>query len=265
MIVQIHDANDVRLEPYRFVRERDVAGRGEHFIAEGKVVLSCLAASQDFRAESLLILESRLNGLNALFEEFPETLPIYVADQNVMDSIAGFHVHRGILASGIRNRRHKVADIVLKTPDDALVVVLSNISNHDNVGGIFRNAAAFGADAVILDEQCCNPLYRKALRVSVGGVLRVPWVMEGSAEEIAANLSNAGFALCALSPSGTGDIRTIPANGKRALFLGSEGDGLSPSLLQSLKTYSIAMKGGFDSLNVATASGIAMMLASAKP
>lgn len=261
MIVQIHDANDVRLEPYRFVRERDVAGRGERFIAEGKVVLSCLAASRDFQAESLLILESRLNGLTDLLERFGDQIPFYVASQNVMDAIAGFHVHRGILASGIRTRRHSLVDLVSNMADDALVVVLSTISNHDNVGSIFRNAAAFGADAVILDEQCCNPLYRKALRVSVGGVLRVPWVMEGSAETIAAILSNAGFVLCALSPSGFEDIRTIPAKGKRALFLGSEGDGLSPSILRSLKTYRIPIEAGFDSLNVATASGIAMMLA----
>ena len=264
MIVQIHDANDVRLEPYRFVRERDVAGRGQRFIAEGKVVLSCLATSQDFQAESLLILESRLNGLVALLGKFADTLPTYVVGQSLMDQISGFHVHRGILASGVRIRRHSVPDLVSDMPDDALVVVLSNISNHDNVGGIFRNAAAFGAHAVILDEQCCNPLYRKALRVSVGGVLRVPWVLDGSAEVIAANLSNAGFALCALSPSGFEDIRTIPAKGKRAVFLGSEGDGLSPSILRSLKTYRIPIEDDFDSLNVATASGIAMMLATAR-
>jgi tRNA G18 (ribose-2'-O)-methylase SpoU len=265
MIVQIQDASDVRLEPYRFVRERDVAGRGERFIAEGKVVLSCLAASQDFQAESLLILEGRLNGLAALLAEFPDAVPVYVAGQKVMDEIAGFHVHRGILASGIRTRRSTLPELVSTMPDDALVVVLSNISNHDNAGGIFRNAAAFGANAVILDEQCCNPLYRKALRVSVGGVLRVPWVMDGSAEAIAAQLAGAGFILCALSPSGAEDIRTIPVSGKRAIFLGSEGDGLSPSILRSLKTYRIPIEESFDSLNVATASGIAMMLANAKP
>jgi tRNA G18 (ribose-2'-O)-methylase SpoU len=150
-------------------------------------------------------------------------------------------------------------------PDNALVVVLSAISNHDNVGAIFRNAAAFGAHAVILDKQCCNPLYRKALRVSVGGVLRIPWVMDGSAEVIAAKLANAGFTLCALSPSGAQDIRTIPAKGKRAIFLGSEGDGLAPSILQSLKTYRIPIEENFDSLNVATASGIALMLATGQP
>jgi tRNA G18 (ribose-2'-O)-methylase SpoU len=263
MIIPIDDAGDGRLAPYRFVRERDIAGRGDRFIGEGKVVLACLATSRDFEAESLLILEGRLDGARELIDRFPPTLPVYAVSQDVMDQIAGFHVHRGILASGVRNRHTSLHDLISAMPDTALVVVLSNISNHDNVGGIFRNAAAFGANAVILDDQCCNPLYRKALRVSVGGVLKVPWVLDGKAEAIAGVLSAAGFSLSALSPAGAENIRTIPTSGKRAIFLGSEGHGLAASILGSLKTYSIEMSPGFDSLNVATASGIALMLATA--
>lgn len=263
MIIHIRGANDVRLEPYRFVRERDVAGRGERFIGEGKVVLSCLAKSRDFHAESLLIQENRLAGLSGLLEHFSPDMPVYVTGQEIMDTIAGFHVHRGILASGVRTGRQTIADFVDNSPDHALLVVLSGISNHDNVGGIFRNAAAFGAVGVILDDQCCNPLYRKALRVSVGGVLTVPWAIGGSADAIANELSVAGFSLFALSPSGAKDIRSIPASGRRAIFLGSEGHGLSPSIIHSLETFRIPMKGDFDSLNVSTASGIAMMLATA--
>lgn len=263
MIFEVSEADDVRLEPYRFVRERDIVGRGKKFVAEGKVVLNCLAYSRDFQAESLLILKNRLDGIAALLEEFPKALPIYVVGQDVMDSIAGFHVHRGILASGIRTRHRTLADIVLGCPDDALIIVLAGISNHDNVGGIFRNAAAFGAAAVILDEQSCNPLYRKSLRVSVGGVLTVPWIREGSLETIAATLSNAGYELCALATSGTNDVHSIPRSGKRAILLGSEGHGLPQSVIDSVKSFRIPMSGGFDSLNVATASGIAMMLATA--
>lgn len=263
MIVEISTADDSRLEPYKFIRERDLSGRGDRFIAEGKVVLNCLARSPDFHAESLLVLKSRLAGLSTQLDAFPPTLPVYVAGQDVMDGIAGFHVHRGILASGVRTRRRPMADLVSNTPGEALVVVLSAISNHDNVGGIFRNAAAFGADAVLLDDQCCNPLYRKALRVSVGGVLNVPWAFGGPVETIAAGLLEAGFSLCALSPSGTRDVRLIPASGKRALFLGSEGHGLPQAIIETMQTYKIHMTGGFDSLNVSTASGIAMMLAKA--
>ena len=260
MIIQISEADDLRLEPYRFVRERDVAGRGERFIAEGKVVLNCLAKSRDFQAESLLILDSRLAGLSNLLASLPPQLPVYVAGQEILDRVAGFHVHRGILASGIRTRRRTMTDIVFDCPDNPLLVVLSGISNHDNIGGIFRNAAAFGADGVILDNHCCNPLYRKALRVSVGGVLTVPWATGRSADAIAADLSAAGFSLFALSPSGANDIRSIPISGKRAIFLGSEGHGLAPSIMNSLETFRIPMKGNFDSLNVSTASGIVLML-----
>jgi tRNA G18 (ribose-2'-O)-methylase SpoU len=263
MIVEIDTADDVRLEPYRFIRERDLAGRGDRFIAEGKVVLSCLAGSQDFRADSLLILKSRLDGLSAQLDAFPPTLPVYVAGQHIMDGIAGFHVHRGILASGVRVRRRPMADLVSNAPANALIVVLSGISNHDNVGGIFRNAAAFGADALLLDDQCCNPLYRKALRVSVGGVLTVPWAIGGPVATIAERLLEADYSLCALSTSGAKDVQMIPATGKRALFLGSEGHGLPPTVIETMETYKIPMPGGFDSLNVSTASGIAMMLASA--
>jgi tRNA G18 (ribose-2'-O)-methylase SpoU len=263
MKIHIAGADDARLEPYRFVRERDVAGRGDRFIAEGKVVLNCLANSRDFQAESLLIMDSRLAGLSALLENFAPDVPVYVVTQDIMDKIAGFHVHRGILASGVRTRRKTMADIIVDCPDDALLVVLSGLSNHDNVGGIFRNSAAFGANGVILDDQCCSPLYRKALRVSVGGVLIVPWTTGGSAENIAGILSDAGFSMIALSPSGQRDIRSIPAFGKRALLLGSEGHGLPSNITNSLDTYRIPMKGEFDSLNVSTASGIALMLATA--
>ena len=144
------------------------------------------------------------------------------------------------------------------------MVLLSNISNHDNVGAIFRNAAAFGANAVLLDAQCCSPLYRKAIRVSVGGVLTIPWAQGGSCEEISSELDRLGFQFAALSPSGKFDISGLPNTGRRALVLGSEGHGLPQPVLDRLKTYQIPMNGNFDSLNVATASGIAMYLASSQ-
>lgn len=265
MIIPIVDKDDVRLNAYRFVRERDVVGRGDHFIAEGKVVLSCLVDAQDFEAESLLVLEGRLNGIMDIVDRFASSVPVYVANRQVLDAVAGFQVHRGILASGNRTSWRTCGGLIQIMPDDALVIVLSGISNHDNVGSIFRNAAAFGADAVILDEQCCNPLYRKALRVSVGGVLKTPWAIGGTIETIAKSLAETGFSLSALSTSGTHDIREVPVSGRRALFLGSEGHGLPQSVLQAMKTYRIPIKPGFDSLNVATASGIAMMLATAAP
>ncbi|MGB8817338.1 MAG: RNA methyltransferase [Rhizobiaceae bacterium] len=262
MLHIIENADDPRIAPYKALRERDLVGREGSFIAEGKVVLTCLAKSNHFEAQSILLLENRVNGMQAVLDMFSPDVPVYVANQSIMDQIAGFHVHRGVLATGRPRLSRDTLKIMKGLPEDCLAVIMSNISNHDNVGAIFRNAAAFGANAVLLDEQCCNPLYRKAIRVSVGGVLTVPWAYGVSFEEIAGELDRLGFQFAALSPSGKSDISALPKTGRRALVLGSEGHGLPPAVMDRLQTYRIPINSNFDSLNVATASGIAMYMAS---
>jgi tRNA G18 (ribose-2'-O)-methylase SpoU len=148
--------------------------------------------------------------------------------------------------------------LIASLPEHALVVVLVGLSNHDNVGAIFRNTAAFGADAVLLDETCCDPLYRKAIRVSVGAALKVPFAVAVDAGSLVALLDAAGYSQVALSPSGAADIRSASRPDRLALYLGTEGDGLPDGLLSRLKTVRIAMAEGFDSLNVAAASAIAL-------
>jgi tRNA G18 (ribose-2'-O)-methylase SpoU len=135
---------------------------------------------------------------------------------------------------------------------------LCGISNHDNVGSIFRNAAAFEADCVLMDDTCCDPLYRKAIRVSVGATLKVPYFHGGSIDEIIAALGDADFNLLALSPSSSLSVYDATKHGRQALLLGTEGEGLPPRLLEKLQTARIPMSTAFDSLNVATASGIAL-------
>lgn len=259
-IIKIIDFTDPRLDRYRNVRERDLVARDKHFIAEGKVVLNVLLKSDLFQAESVLVLESRLSGIRTLLEAAQYDLPVFVVDNAVMEQIAGFSVHRGILAIG---RYNTSGETKLSFGTNALIVVLAGLSNHDNVGAIFRNAAAFQADAILLDEQSCDPLYRKALRVSVGAVLKVPFIKAGTLNQIADQLIADNFLLAALSPSGTQSITNIPKTGRRALILGSEGDGLPQSLLNRLTAWTIPMAKDFDSLNVGTASGIALFHASA--
>ena len=140
--------------------------------------------------------------------------------------------------------------------DDALVLVLSAIANHDNMGGLFRNAAAFGVDLVVLDEACCDPLYRKAIRVSAGAALAVPFVRAGTVDVIADALASHGFAVLATSPRGVREVDELAPGGRLALIFGAEGAGLPPALLERLATVRIGMAGGMDSLNVATSSGI---------
>lgn len=257
-IIRIDDPADPRVAPYLSIRERDLAGRQGRFIAEGKVVLNVLFSAARFEAESVLVLENRLPGLADTLTLAPSSMPVYAASQPVMDAIAGFHIHRGILAVGRKREADSVETLVASLPKRALVVVLVGLSNHDNVGAIFRNAAAFGADAVLLDETCCDPLYRKAIRVSVGAVLKVPFAVAADAGSIAALLDRSGFGQVALSPSGAADIRDAPRPDRLALYLGTEGDGLPDDLLSRLNTVRIAMAEGFDSLNVAAASAIAL-------
>jgi tRNA G18 (ribose-2'-O)-methylase SpoU len=257
-IIRIDDPGDPRLAPYRDIRERDLVGRQERFIAEGKVVLGVLLAARRFEAVSALVLESRLAGLEQTLKQVEPDLPVYVVSPATMDGVAGFHVHRGILAVGKRRPAESAAALLGSLPETVLVVALVGIANHDNMGAIFRNAAAFGAGAVLLDESCCDPLYRKSIRVSVGAALKVPFTFAGSAGEMIETLAGAAFATIALSPRGAKSIRDIEPARRTALLLGTEGEGLPDALLARRETARIPMVDDFDSLNVATASAIAL-------
>ena len=256
--IRIDDPADPRVAPYLTIRERDLAGRHGRFIAEGKVVLNVLFSARRFEAESVLVLENRLAGMTETLAHAPEAMPVYVASAMVMDAIAGFHIHRGILAVGRKRAPDSATEIIAALPERALLVVLVGISNHDNMGAIFRNAAAFGVDAVLLDATSCDPLYRKAIRVSVGAVLKVPFAVVENTGELVDMLAAQNFDQIALSPGGAVDIRDARRSARMALYLGTEGDGLPQNLLARLKTVRIGMTAGFDSLNVAAASAIAL-------
>jgi tRNA G18 (ribose-2'-O)-methylase SpoU len=260
--IRIDDPDDPRIAEFRHIRERDLTGREGRFIAEGTVVLRMLAAAhgagRGFNAEKILLLENRVQGIEEMLAEFPEDVPVFVASAAVLDAIAGFHLHRGVLALGRRGEDRTARELILDLPQKALVVAAFGISNHDNVGSIFRNAAAFGADAVLLDATSCDPLYRKALRVSVGSVLLVPYARGGSAIDIIGALMEREFSVWGLSPAGDVEIRSIAAADRMALITGTEGEGLPPEILSRVRTARIAQAPGLDSLNAATATGIAL-------
>jgi tRNA G18 (ribose-2'-O)-methylase SpoU len=256
--IPIVDADDPRIEPYRAVRERDLVGRQGRFVAEGEVVLRVLLARSRLAVESLLLLDTQAGKLEDLIAGLPPDVPVYTVSRAVMDAIVGFAIHRGILAVGRRGPEASADALLAGLAERALVVGLVGIANHDNVGGIFRNAAAFGADAVLLDPETCDPLYRKAIRVSVGGSLVVPFARAASASALCDALDRAGFATVALSPAGRETLSAAGRAPRTALLLGAEGPGLPDAILARCRTASIPMAGGFDSLNVATASGIAL-------
>ncbi|HSV04644.1 MAG TPA: RNA methyltransferase [Phenylobacterium sp.] len=257
MIVAISHPDDPRIEDYRAVRERDLVGRGGGFIAEGLVVLEKLVAAGRHPLRSVLVASKRLEAIAGRLEALPDSTPIYAASQAVMDQIVGFPIHRGVLALGER-AEPAAGDLLAALPERALVVGLSAIANHDNMGGLFRNAAAFGADAVLLDPGCCDPLYRKAIRVSVGAALTVPFARLPPAHDLLATLERAGFEVIALSPAGAETLEEVPGAPRQAALFGAEGPGLAAELLARARSVRIPMAHGFDSLNVATASGIVL-------
>ncbi len=256
--IPITDPADPRIAAYRDIRDRDLVGRDGLFVAEGKVVLTMLLASPRHRPLSLLIAEHRLAALADLLADVPADVPVFAARQAVLDGIAGFPMHRGILAIGRRVAMPDADELLTGLPDRAVVVVLSAIANHDNIGGIFRNAAAFGTAAVLLDADCCDPLYRKAIRVSVGAALVVPFAHIPRAVDPIDLLARHGFEVIALTPSGGEELADIRVGPRTAVLLGAEGPGLAPDLIARTRGVRIAMAPGFDSLNVATTSGIVL-------
>ncbi|WP_235890698.1 TrmH family RNA methyltransferase [Pararhizobium mangrovi] len=260
-VIRIDDPADPRIAGFRDIRERDLRRRHGSFIVEGAVVLPVLLDAHEggrFCAESVLILENRLEGFAERLERLPADVPIHVAPRAVIDAVAGFPMHRGVLALARESEAASAPLDFHAMAGNALVVAGQAIANHDNMGGILRNAAVFGADGALFDAQSCDPLYRKAIRVSVGGVLRVPFEHGGTGLSMVERLAANGFTVIGLSPRGEHDLETVPIEGRTALLLGTEGPGLTEGMLSRVTSARISQAPGMDSLNVATASGIAL-------
>jgi tRNA G18 (ribose-2'-O)-methylase SpoU len=253
-LIPIEQADDPALEPYTAVRERDLAGREGLFVAEGEVVLRVLALRSRRRIRSLLLERRRVQPLMDVLEALPPSVAAFVVPQAVMDGVVGFSIHRGVLALG--ERGEEIAPSALARGAE-LLVGLVGLTNHDNVGSVFRNAAAFGASGLLLDASSCDPLYRKAIRVSAGAALVVPFARCASAEAMLDVLAAANVEAIALTPRADETIDALPP-APRALLLGTEGPGLPAHVVARARAVRIDMAPGLDSLNVAVASGIAL-------
>lgn len=257
-LVPVASPEDPAIADYANVRDRDLARGDGLFVAEGEVVVRVLATRGRFRVRSLLLEERRVAPLAdvlAALDERPEEVRVHVAPQAVMDAIVGFHIHRGVLALGERGPALDPASLVR---EPGLVVGLVGLANHDNVGSIFRSAAAFGVRAVLLDGETCDPLYRKAIRVSVGAAFSVPFARVEGASAMLDLLEASGHEVLGLSPRGELSLDALPPLPRRALVLGTEGPGLPASVLARARPVRIPMAPGLDSLNVAVATGIAL-------
>jgi tRNA G18 (ribose-2'-O)-methylase SpoU len=256
MLIPIDDPADPRVAAFLDVRERDLVGRQGRFVIEGEVVLA-IAADRGV-IETVLIDRKRALALAPILERLDPATPVYTAAQAVLDAVVGFHIHRGILAIGRRPAEADPVSLLAGLPDQSLVLALLGIGNHDNMGGLFRNAAAFGVGAVLLAQDCCDPLYRKAIRVSVGASLTLPFARFAPDADPVSMLEAAGFEPLALSPSGRERLIDLKPPARTAVLLGSEGPGLPEGLMARVRTVAIPMSPGWDSLNVAVTGGIVL-------
>ena len=262
VLVPIDDPADERVGDFvalndpalRRLREQSGGAEGGFFVAEGDLVIRHLLRS-DYRVRSLLLTPLRL----AALERELETLdaPVYVAGPAVVNAISGFHLHRGALAAADRRPLPPVRQVAERAD---LLVVTEAVNDHENLGSLFRNAAAFGAGGVLLDPTSCDPLYRRAVRVSMGHVLRLPFTVARPWPAALGELQALGFEVLALTPSADADdLRSIVPRPGQALLVGAEGPGLSAAALALAdRKVRIAMAAGVDSLNVAAATAVAL-------
>src|SRR5690348_13613554 len=261
--VRITDPADPRLADYTgltdvALRSRTEPERGLYLAESEKVIRRALAAGH--RPRSLLLAEKWLGPLAALVEEVAAAgAPVFTGDAPVIEAVTGFHVHRGAIAAVHRPPLRPVADVAAAA---RRVVVLEDVVDHTNVAAVVRSAAGIGADAVLVTPRCADPLYRRAVRVSMGTVFQVPWTRLAEWPEGAAQLHDAGFEIAALAlADGAVDLGTYASHppDRIALLLGTEGDGLSgPALASADTVVTIPMSRGVDSLNVAAASAVAL-------
>jgi tRNA G18 (ribose-2'-O)-methylase SpoU len=189
--------------------------------------------------------------------------PVYIAGAAIFDRITGFPVHRGVLALA---GRQPPLDPLRLLADVAAAVVVEGVNDHENLGAIFRNAAALGAGAVFLDPTCCDPLYRRSVRVSVGHVLRVPFARLTPWPAALAEVAAAGFDIVAMDPAAPDTIESVPPGQRMALLVGAEGPGLSVAAVEAAThRVRIPMAAGVDSLNVATAVAIGLHRLASRP
>jgi len=258
VIVEVHDVDDSRLEPYRHVGDHRWLREHGLFVAEGRLVLQRLAAAPSYRAHSFLLSHTALAAVGESLRGLES--PIYVAPQALLNGIAGVKFHRGCLA--LVDRPAPLEPGVLHGA--RLLLGLEGVGNPDNVGGLFRTAAAFGVDGVLLDQATGDPLYRKAIRTSMGAVLQMLFVRVGAWPAIIAGLRSDRIRVVALMPHASATaldeyaVRTDP-NDRVLLMVGAEGSGLSPGVAEIADArVRIPIAGGVDSLNVTVAAGVAL-------
>jgi tRNA G18 (ribose-2'-O)-methylase SpoU len=248
--------DDPRVSPYRHLADPDGLNGLGLFVAEGRLVVRRLIELRQWSIESILLTQPAADNLADVLPL--TTAPILIVDQAVMNGIAGFNIHRGCVAIA-KKPATMTLDRIAAGPLSR-VLVLEGVNNPDNVGGLFRSAAAFGIELVVLGPNTGDPLYRKAIRTSMGATLAVPFATAPQWPGAIADLRTDGFTVVALTPDVTAEpLEDVRPAAKLALLVGSEGDGLTQSAFTAATLKArIPMTTAVDSLNVTTAASIAM-------
>ena len=261
-LVEVDDPDDPRLADYRDLRDVQLRQHleSEHglFIAEGEKVVR-RAVEAGYAPRSFLMAPRWLDGLTDVLTR--SEAPVYVVSEALAETVTGFHVHRGALAS-LHRRPLPPVDEVLSGARS--VLVLEDLVDHANVGAVFRSGAALGFDAVLVAPRCADPLYRRSVKVAMGAVFALPWTRLTDWYDALPTLSAAGFTTVALtlSEDAVPIERAVSGVDRLALVLGSEGHGLSLRWEQAADRRAvIPMAAGIDSLNVAAASAVACYVA----
>jgi tRNA G18 (ribose-2'-O)-methylase SpoU len=255
-LIAINTLDDPRVAGYRHLADHAALVERGWFVAEGRLVVRRLIDLQQWPIESLLLTQPAAGNLADVLPR--ANAPVYVADQALMNQIAGFNIHRGCLALG-RRPAVPTLDRIAAGPH-ARVLVLEGVNNPDNVGGLFRSAAAFGVDLVVLGPDCADPLYRKSIRTSMAATLSVPFVKAPQWPGVVNDLRTEGFTVVALTPHWLAPpLEDVRPGTKLALLVGAEGAGLTPAAIAAATlTARIPTTVDVDSLNVTTAASIAM-------
>jgi tRNA G18 (ribose-2'-O)-methylase SpoU len=256
----ISDPADARLGEYSLLAQPHRARERGVFVAEGRLVVARLIESGQYRIRSMLLNPAARRALAREVDRLGPEVPVYVCKTEHLETITGFNIHRGCLAIVERPRAVPLDSVLAGA---ALVVALDGVTNADNVGGVFRNAAAFGVDAVVLSPTACDPLYRKAVRTSMAATLRVPFARAVDWSAALASLQARAFTRVALTPDPAAEpldsLAGRPLPPRLALLVGAEGEGLSAeSLTCAEHRVRIPTRPEVDSLNLAVATGIAL-------
>ncbi len=258
----IEQLDDPRIAIYRNVKDATLRDARGLFVVESRLCVRRLISVSRFSVCSVLVTETALGALGDVLSQLGEEVPIYVATSSLLEELVGYNLHRGCIALARRDSEGSLDAVLNANP--RLLVGLEQVANPENIGNIFRNAMAFGADAVLLSRGCADPLYRKAVRVSMGGTLLTPFAYVGGWPAAIERLQTAGFATLALSTeAGAIDLAEFSVetgtSARIALILGAESEGLDAATLAAVDwRVRIPMAAGVDSLNVATAAGIAL-------